>query len=247
MRDEFEAPILTALDRLQAQGKIAHFWLRDDDAVEPTSALDRVLSLTGASAVPLTLAVIPQPAGPALKARLAQEAHVTVAVHGWTHANHAPPTKKKAELGADRPADVVKAELALARETLAALFGDRLVPVLVPPWNRIDAALIPALPHLGFSALSTFGPEKPAPLPVVNSHVDVMDWHGTRGCRPFSVLAEEIVARLDVAAQTGGSVGLLTHHLVHDAAVWHFLERLFAATCAHEACRWVRLESLLKT
>ncbi len=106
------------------------------------------------------------------------------------------------------------------------------------PWNRIDAALIPALPHLGFSALSTFGPEKPAPLPVVNSHVDVMDWHGTRGCRPFSVLAEEIVARLDVAAQTGGSVGLLTHHLVHDAAVWHFLERLFAATCAHEACRW---------
>ncbi len=64
MRDEFEAPILAALDRLQAQGKIAHFWLRDDDAVEPTSALDRVLSLTGASAVPLTLAVIPQPAGP---------------------------------------------------------------------------------------------------------------------------------------------------------------------------------------
>ncbi len=52
MRDEFEAPILAALDRLQAQGKIAHFWLRDDDAVEPTSALDRVLSLTGASAVP---------------------------------------------------------------------------------------------------------------------------------------------------------------------------------------------------
>ncbi|MFP5076952.1 polysaccharide deacetylase family protein [Rhizobium sp. YIM 134829] len=242
MSQSFEEPILAALDRLQAGGRTARFWLRDDDAVAPTQALDRLLALTAAHGVPLTLAVIPEPAGSALQQRLAGEGHVTVAVHGWAHSNHAAADAKKAELGADRPAETVTAELAEALEKLRRLFGPQLLPVLVPPWNRIDTALIAALPALGFQALSVYGAETSAPLPVINTHVDVMDWHGTRGCRDVQVLAAEIVARLD---DDGNHVGLLTHHLVHDEDVWVFLARLFEATERHPACRWVGLSTLL--
>ena len=43
-------------------------------------------------------------------------------------------------------------------ELLETLFGARLEKVLVPPWNRIDEALLPRLPAVGFSGLSTYGP-----------------------------------------------------------------------------------------
>ena len=45
------------LDRWQEAGRTAAFWWRDDDAIAPTAALDR-LAATGAG-IPKTLAVIP--------------------------------------------------------------------------------------------------------------------------------------------------------------------------------------------
>jgi hypothetical protein len=71
---------------------------------------------------------------------------------------------------------------------------------------------------------------------VINTHVDLMDWHGTRGCRDHTVLVHEIVARLDRAFLSGEPVGLLTHHLVHDEAAWTFLEGLFVTS--GQAATW---------
>jgi hypothetical protein len=34
------------------------------------------------------------------------------------------------------------------------------------------------------------------------------------------------------------TIGVLTHHLVHDEKAWTFLETLFAATVGHPACDW---------
>ncbi|TCM58254.1 hypothetical protein C8J36_101154 [Rhizobium sp. PP-F2F-G48] len=238
--------IIAVLDRFQAAGRVARFWLRDDDAIEPTPALDRLLSLTESHGVPLALAVIPEPTGEALAARLARSPLVHVTVHGWRHANHAAERAKRAELGADRPADVVLEELSAGFAKLSALHRERFLPVLVPPWNRIDMTLAARLPDLGFRALSVYGPEKSGALPMVNTHVDVMDWHGTRGCRDRGDLRREIAARLTTCLDTGGSVGLLTHHLVHDAAVWGFLGDLFAGVEPHPACRWVTLSELVE-
>ena len=86
---------------------------------------------------------------------------MTPVVHGWSHENHAPDGQKKQELGPHRPLEAVLGELARGFETIAGLFGDRMAPVLVPPWNRIDIALIPHLAAVGFRALSTFGQSKP--------------------------------------------------------------------------------------
>jgi len=244
MTDPF-APLRAALDGFAAAGTPARFWLRDDDAVEPTAALDHLLTLGAAYGVPLTLAVIPQYTGPALVARLNGLA-VEVAPHGWSHINHATPDAKSCELGPERPAALVLNELAAGLARLRRLHGTRAVPVLVPPWNRIDPALIPALPGLGFRGLSVFGAEKGTPPPArLNVHVDLIDWHGTRGGRDPAALVANLVTRLAVARQTGAPVGYMTHHLVHDRAAWDFTERLFAITATHPGARWHRLSDLL--
>ncbi|WP_102224828.1 polysaccharide deacetylase family protein [Acidimangrovimonas sediminis] len=232
------APLRAALDRRADTGVPARFWLRDDDAVTPGAALDQLLALGAEAAVPLTLAVIPRDTGAPLAARLAGAPQLRVAVHGWAHENHAPPGEKKQELGPHRPAGETTAELTQGLEKLRDIYGARCLPMLVPPWNRIDRALLPALAEAGFRTLSVFGPERPGPLTEMNTHVDLIDWHGTRGGRPAAALVAEIVARMDRMGPEG-TMGFLTHHLVHDAAAWAFIEALFAATAAHPGCVWI--------
>ncbi len=243
------APTLRkTLDDLANRGQQAVLWWRDDDAVQPTPDLDRLLATSARWQVPVTLAVIPEPTGPALAERLAHSPAANVAVHGWNHRNHAPAGEKKQELGSHRPQVQVLAELAAGLARLHALHGAHLVPVLVPPWNRIAPALLPALARCGFQALSVFGPARPGPIPAINTHVDLMDWHGTRGGRAtddlLAELAKAIAASVQVA--TGPEpLGILSHHLVHDARAWHFLDVLFDLTRDHPGCRWVGLPDLL--
>ncbi len=215
-------------------------WLRDDDAILPTPALDKLLNLTAAFSVPVTLAVIPGLTGKPLAQ--AMPPHASPVIHGWTHANHAPLLMKKQELGAHRPLKSVEDDLAAALARLTDLYGDRLVRMLVPPWNRIRPDILPHLPRLGFEALSAFGPEpRHAPLPVFNTHVDLIDWRGAKSCRDETALIGEVLAQ----AVNPGPVGILSHHLVHDAAAWVFLEKLFALTSQFKTVHWLSAADLL--
>jgi hypothetical protein len=238
-------PLIAALDAWSAEGRVARFWLRDDDAVEPTPALSRLMALGRAHRVPLTLAVIPAHAVEDLQRFLADYPDASVVLHGWSHENHAPPDQKKQELGLHREPAVVLGELSAGYERLNRLFAEQFVPVLVPPWNRIDKALLPHLGQIGVRALSVFGPERPVALPAINTHADIMDWHGTRGCRPAADIIADVVRRMDDMRTTGGTMGLLTHHLVHDEAAWQFIDAMLAATSGHPACRWCALRDLL--
>ena len=229
-----------ALHRQADSGRQVDFWLRDDDAVEPTDALEKLLELGEASTIPMALAVIPAFTGEALARRLASAEGVTVLLHGWAHDNHAPDGEKKQEFGPHRPHDVMLAELARGHTRLKALFGKRFYPLFVPPWNRIDPLLIPRLPEAELCALSTFGTERRSAVATINTHVDIIDWHGTRGGRDPAILVHEIIARLD----RDDLVGVLTHHLVHDTAAWDFLAELFAITSRHPACRWRAIRDL---
>lgn len=238
-----KAALLEALDARAGSGQPTLLWWRDDDAVEPSPQLDRLLRLSQSRGIPATLAVIPEPTGAALAERLNGLDGITVAVHGWSHRNHASAGEKKQELGAHRPAGVVLAEIAKGFARLRGLYGTRLVPVLVPPWNRIAPGVVSGLAGLGFEALSTFGPPEPAPLAVINTHVDLIDWHGTRGGRASADLLSDLVHAL--GRPDSGAIGLLSHHLVHDTQAWSFLEYLFDVTQDHPGCRWTSLAALL--
>ena len=227
-------------EKLAGRATPLQMWLRDDDAVMPTPALDKLLHLTGAFSVPVTVAIIPGLTGTDLARIL--PAHATPVIHGWKHTNHAPLAEKKQELGPHRPLEDVADDLSLATTRMTELYGSRLVRMLVPPWNRIRPDLLPLLPELGFEALSTFGDPPPRPpLPIVNTRVDLIDWRGTRACRSEA----ELIGDLLVQAEKPQPVGILTHHLVHDAAAWEFLNKLFGLTRAVERVHWLSARDII--
>ena len=232
------------LDRWADSGRPATFWWRDDDALTVTPALDRLLGLARDHQAPLALAVVPAGATAALAERLDGAAEATVVQHGYAHINHAAPHKKKAELGADRPTGQVLGELARGALALDRLFRSTWLRVMVPPYNRIAAALAAALPVAGYVGLSTFGRKAQANdgLIWINTHVDIMNWTTTRAfVGDDQALAATIGDLAQRRANTGPSAptGLLTHHLAHDEAAWRFIERFLAALRAHPAARIV--------
>lgn len=239
-----------AIDRLADRG-CAGFWLRDDDAVAPSARLDRLIALAEEAGIPLALAVIPASAEPALPERLAREAHVTVLQHGYAHANHAPAGAKKCEVGDDRPIETVLAGLREGRARLRAFPSFQ--PMFVPPWNRIGAKVAARLPELGFEALSLYGPRDAfcdtAGLRRFNTHLDPVDWRGTRGFVGRADMLVMLLKRLHAMASgeedAAEPTGVLTHHLVHDEETFAFLADLFQAISNHSKARWHSVETLL--
>ncbi len=249
------------LDRWQAAGQSASLWWRDDDATAPTAALDRLLALAGERNIPVCLAVVPVDAGAPLAARLsgpganngADTGAIDVAQHGYAHRNHAPANAKKSELGLGRPLADRLGELANGRRRLARLFGRRLLPVLVPPWNRIDPALVARLGEVGLSGLSTSGARRHANpvagITQANIHCDPIDWHQGRGFvgtdRALQWLIGHLRARREANdADPTEPTGLLTHHLVMDADAWRFVRRLTQETAAHPGACWLSPEAV---
>ena len=234
------------LDAWRAEGRTASLWWRDDDAVAPAPALDRLAALAHEHGVTVGLAVIPALAEPALAPWLGS-ARAEVLQHGWAHRSHAAPGEKKTEFGSRRAPDEVTAELTRGFRRLGEIAGDQLRPVLVPPWNRIDPTLIPALPHAGYRGFSTYGPRagaEPAPgLRQANCHVDVVDWRGGRGfvgCgRALASVVAHLAARRTRSVDPAEPTGLLTHHAVHEESTWTFVARFIECTRRHPAARWL--------
>lgn len=211
-------------------GRPVELWWRDDDAVADTPALRRLLAQ---AAVPVALAVIPAGLEPSLPALLKSHGAVSVLQHGFDHRNRAPAGSKKSEFPAARAWAEVAADLAQGRDRLANAFGRQFVPALTPPWNRIDPGHAGQLGLLGYRGLSTYLPRKgPAVASVrqVNTHVDVIDWHGTRGFLGLEgilqLLVQHLAAKRLGQADPAEPTGLLTHHLVHDTETWDFLGAL---------------------
>jgi hypothetical protein len=237
--------LLGELDRWGEAGRVATLWWRDDDAVAPDDRLERLLATAGE--VPVTFAVIPALAEPELASWLAgRRPGAAIVQHGWRHANHSP-DRRKSEFPAGRAGAEVQAELAAGRAWLAALFGERFRPVLVPPWNRFAAAFVPLLADCGIAALSRCGPHRAAAaapgVGEANIHVDLVAWREQRGFIGEAAALAGILAHLRARRQglvdAAEPTGILTHHGVQDAAAEAFLRALRARLAAHGAARWL--------
>jgi hypothetical protein len=246
--------LASELDCWGAEGRIATLWWRDDDAAAPCDRLDRQLAIAGE--VPVALAVIPATAQPELAARLGDDAgrpspqHPRVAIlqHGWNHTDHGSATgAKKSEFPAERSPATVAADLLAGGERLRALFGDRALPILAPPWNRLAETFLALLPGCGIGAISRVNPRGSAwPAPGVfaaNVHVDLVAWKKDRGfigeATALGGLIQHLRARRCGEVDHDEPTGILTHHLVQDKAAGDFLMRLVALTGAHRAVRWL--------
>ena len=235
------------LDLWAAMGRRATLWWRDDDASAATPALRRLLALAESQRVPVAVAAIPATMDPRAAQAIGACGMCTVVQHGIAHANHAPASEKRSELGAHRAVSIVAGQLERGRDALSAAFGAQFLPVLVPPWNRIAQAVVQALPPLGYRGLSTFGP-RAAFAPVdrlveCNTHVDPIAWRVDRSfvgaARATADLAAHLAARRERRVDAAEPTGLLTHHLDFDDAAWRFVDELFTMTREHRAAQWL--------
>lgn len=234
---EFTDRLTAHLDAAGAAGRRIAFWWRDDDAVAPSEALDRVLALANSHDVPIALAVIPAEATRALADRLTDDGRTAVLQHGWAHANHAGPDAKSAELGPDRPIDTVLDELSRGHQRLGRLFGERFLPVLVPPWNRIAPDVADRRAEAGLAGLSCFK-SLATDGHRLDTHLDPIAWRGGRGFVGWPEMADALDD--EIARRDGQEIpiGLLTHHLVHDGETWAFLEAFLAVAANHPSAYW---------
>lgn len=237
-------PVQQALAACRRDGIAVPLWWRDDDAIAPTPALQELTDLAAATGLPVHLAVIPAHATAALASDSDPDWIIPV-VHGWAHQDHSGGVGKKNEFQTERRDASQEPQRALT--TLRALFGPRLRPMFVPPWNRINAEVTNALGPAGYAALSTFGPRAQAQagkgVTQINTHIDPIWWKGTRDLvDPATLVAQTadlLHARRTDAQDPTEPLGLLTHHLVHSAAIWDFAGQFVREMLDGGATPWV--------
>ena len=230
------ADLANSLDAAARRGETIRFWWRDDDAGRSHPALNRLLDLAERQAAPIALAVVPSWLDPETQGTIAGAPQATVLQHGYAHTNHAGKGAKSIELGGRKPEPILD-ELREGFGILEDAFGSAFLPALVPPWNRIDKALFPSLKSIGFTGLSVFGPRRAleaAPgVGLVNTHLDPVDWRGTRGF----IGEEAMLTRLIDVLNPNEPIGLLSHHLDLDESGWTFIDELFTVLGRHPAVR----------
>ena len=226
------------LDLWRSRGRRPVFWWRDDDAQTESAALDRLIELSDRLRFPLGLAVIPVGAEPSLQRRLAGAARVRVLQHGFDHSDHAPPGRPKSELSVTRAPAEVQAQLEDGRGRLATLFGDRFLPVLVPPFNEMSHHLAGAVRAAGYTHVSVYGDFPGLALASRNIHLDIIDWPTGQAAEPAVNVRRALAAlklRRHGIVPSGAPIGVVTHHLVHDAAIWSLAEELLGRLARHPA------------
>ncbi|MCV2888448.1 polysaccharide deacetylase family protein [Ruegeria aquimaris] len=241
------SPLEDELSRWQKAGLILPLWWRDDDAVQVTPELDRLTMLSERLNMPVHIAVIPEPAEWALAEMVERRPALIPVVHGWAHRNHAPSGEKKAEFQLHRPMPAILSEARQGLARLRDLFGPALRPMFVPPWNRIAPEIVEELPGLGYRVVSTATPRKRAEpvagLCQINTHLDPIDWRGSRSLldpqRLIAQVTDQLGDRREGRADNDEPYGILTHHLVHDAAIWAFTEALLSRLMNGPARPWI--------
>lgn len=236
-------PLRTELAACRRDGLPVPFWWRDDDAIAPTSELEHLEDLSRATELPVHLAIIPAHATAEL-AGCVDGGQLIPVVHGWAHHDHSGPDEKKNEFLTDRPDLANDSALGLAR--MRDLFGTQLRRMFVPPWNRVQPALLPKLRDQGFEVISTFGPRKSINavpgLMQINTHIDPIWWKGSRDLiAPETLVAttmSHLAARRQRTEDSQEPLGLLTHHLVHTPAIWAFTEGFVHEMLSGGATPW---------
>lgn len=235
------SPLKSELAIWRSEARTLPLWWRDDDAVADTPALQQLFALAQELRLPVHVAVIPKLAQQSVVDACAATPWAIPMVHGWAHENHAPEGQKRAEFGHPREASADETDRALAH--LKTLFGDALLPMFVPPWNRIDPAITAELPKQGYTALSTYTPRAAslaAPgLVQINAHMDPIEWRGGGGLVPHETQITALVQLLSDRRQGRSDatepLGFLTHHLVHDPAIWDFTRACLSFLLEHGA------------
>ena len=264
---QIKADIKHELGCWRAAGLRAKFWLRDDDAVDVTPQLERLCRLADRYDVQIGVAVIPASIRSDLPSYMrTHSAQVWPLVHGWNHTNHRS-KESPGEFGEDRPEEDVRGDLVDALLAFKRAFPDA-GAVFVPPYSHIAPVFISALPDIGYRGLSS-SPNiwesrvvrtlannswlRLPRLPVtstfkrVDTHIDIIDWQAGTAQHDEIVLHRllgELRMRRKGSLPVDYPIGILSHHLVHDEAIWLAMERLLDDLASDGAAEFVTCQDV---
>jgi hypothetical protein len=233
------------LDALPARVDV---FVRDDDAGWNDAELLALLDVTERCGVPIDLAAIPGAMNGGLacllRARIAAApALLGVHQHGSAHLNHEM-EGRKCEFGASRDIAAQHDDLARGLAQLREHFGELLLPIFTPPWNRCSEATPTLLADLGFAALSRNRAAKPAQYALQEIAVDI-DWskHWREG--GAEAVAAALAQALPARAADGEPLGLMLHHAVMAPVELLALEDVLATLARHRNVRARAMRELL--
>jgi hypothetical protein len=238
------------LETWAAQGETPTFWWRDDDTEACTADLERLIALSERFGAPLHLAVIPVAIDPGLADRLRASPQVYCLQHGYAHKNHEPKGTRASEVGRLRDMALIETDLREGWRRMQQAQLPNLLPVFVPPWNRIGEQVLPLLPQWGYAAFSGFDarphPEPVAGLQHFNGHIDPIRWKEGAKFAGVEKTLEQCVRHLRKrrmeTTYKDEPTGFVSHHLQTDADTWEFTESLMQRLTRDAATRWISLD-----
>ncbi|MEM9050064.1 MAG: hypothetical protein AAGC92_15245 [Pseudomonadota bacterium] len=242
-------PLADELDAWAAAGRRATLWWRDDDAVTNDAPVARMLALAHASRATVFVATPPALTQADLARAIAAYPQAVAIQHGFAHESHRV-AAGKSELGADRPLEIVRAEIVEGQTRMTALFGAKALPIMAPPWNRIDDAVARVLPELGFAALSSFEGRRPDAVPglrMLDGHCDPISWKRGQSFIGTEEMCRRLARHLSRRrrGETDMPTCLVTHVWAQDEPAWAGLEAVLRLVADHPAAEWLDAEALL--
>lgn len=198
-----------------------HPWLR----VQARTRLKFVCDLLAPSGIPALLAVEPwqflEKAAPLRD--IIMESPLPLALHGIRHKNRA--RDGKSEFPPEYAGKAQCREILAFFRRFRQVFGERLLPVFVPPFNSIAPSLVRLLMENGL-AVST---SNVSPGIAWNTDYDFVDWERRR-----LLPREKIVADLARLCRTGSPfIGINSHHKLIAPEDRQFVGSLLAVLDAH--------------
>ena len=225
-------PVRRALDVASATVTL---FVRDDDVGWADEPLFALLDVFADLDVPIDLAIIPCALEPALARRLKRRRQpIDVHQHGYAHANHER-AGRKCEFGDGRSFSQQRADIALGRARLHALFGPGVQSIFTPPWNRCTADTAAALVDLGFRMLSRDTSAGELSHPRLAEVPVTFDWFAKRKGAPLSRAERGELLANQVA--TGARIGIMLHHALMDGDEMSALRELLALLIDHPRAR----------
>lgn len=222
--------LIEALDKGLSNQRPSIFF-RADDIGAGGQAFDALCRLFREHQVPLGLAVVPAWLSSARKDQLLAAAPIDEPLwgwhqHGWRHVNWQR-TGKKSEFGEQRPLEKQWRDLLNGQQKMQAIFGEHLLPVFTPPWNRLSLQTMKILQQLDFKAVSLDGPLPrggKGPTPLRNLRVAV-DLH-TRKSRDPNEDFETLLGDLSSLLGKKEPAGIMIHHHRMTLFAFRFLNEL---------------------
>jgi hypothetical protein len=226
-------------------------FFRADDIGAGGRAFDALCQLFRYHNVPLAMAVVPAWLTGIRADQLFSSAPLEEPLwgwhqHGWRHVNWQR-TGEKSEFGEMRPAEKQWRDICQGLMKMTNIFGDHLVPVFTPPWNRLPNATLRILHELNFKAVSMTGhlPRilRPAiSLQNLRIHLDLHTRKAKDGQADFLTLLEE----LSGLTTRKEPMGMMLHHQRMTPFAFEFLDALLHVLKHTVQARFLSFTELLE-